>query len=512
MNGAQAMIQTLADSGVRACFANPGTSEMHLVGALDHEPRIRSVLCLFEGVATGAADGYGRFSDRPALTLLHLGPGYFNGGANLHNARRARTPILNLVGDHATYHRQFDAPLAAAIEPLAAENSVWMGTAQTAADAPRLASAAVAASLGPVPGQATLILPADSAWDESPGPADVTAPEVPPPPGRDLLAGVAARLRQAKAPAIFIGGDGLLDEGLRAAARLAGLGVRILTETLPARQRRGAGVFAPDRTPYFPEAAAADLAAIDLAVLAGARAPMAFFAYPGKPSEGLPEAAVRLTLTAPGHPTADSLKALADILEAPEPAPQAKAELPPAPTGALSAMTVAASLARLLPADAIVVDDGVTGSGPAFPLTRDAAAHDWVFNTGGAIGLGMPVALGAAIACPDRRVICLSGDGAGMYTCQALWTMARERTPVVTVIFANRAYTILNIEFARTGVTSPGEVAKRMLTLDQPAIDWVALSQSMGVAAHRTGDAAEFDRLFSEAMKGDLPVLIEAVI
>jgi acetolactate synthase-1/2/3 large subunit len=512
MNGAQAIIQTLADSGVRACFANPGTSEMHLVGALDHEPRIRSVLCLFEGVATGAADGYGRFSDRPAITLLHLGPGYFNGGANLHNARRAHTAILNLVGDHATYHRQFDAPLGSDIEALAAENSIWMRTAVTAGDAPRLASEAVAASLGPRRGQATLILPADTAWDEAPGCAAPTLVEVAPATDAHLLSTVATRLRQAKVPAIFIGGDALLAPGLAAAARLAGLGVRILTDTLPARLRRGAGVFAPDRTPYFPEAAAADLAAIDLAVLAGTRAPMAFFAYPGTPSECLSADAARLTLTAPGYPTAATLTALADLMDAPEPSPRSEGPRPAAPTGALSSMTVAASMARLLPADAIVVDDGVTGSGPALPLTQDAAPHDWVFNTGGAIGLGMPVALGAAIACPDRRVICLSGDGAGMYTCQALWTMARERTPVVIAIFANRAYNILNYELARTGVTSPGEVAKRMLSLDEPTIDWVALSQSMGVAAYRTGDAAEFERLFADAVKADGPVLIEAVI
>jgi len=174
MNGATALIETLADCGVELCIANPGTSEMHLVQALDSVPRIKSVLALFEGVVTGAADGYGRMTGKPAATLLHLGPGLANGIANLHNARRGNAPIINIVGNHPNFHVGFDAPLTSDIDTLARNFSCWIKSCSTAETLAQDGADAFTASLRQSTGStgqiATLIMGADAAWGESRGP------------------------------------------------------------------------------------------------------------------------------------------------------------------------------------------------------------------------------------------------------------------------------------------------------------------------------------------------------
>ncbi len=512
MNGADALITTLADNGVTACFANPGTSEMQFVSALDREPRMRSILCLFEGVATGAADGYGRIAGKPACTLLHLGPGYANGAANLHNARRAFTPIVNVVGDHATYHRGFDAPLNSDIAALAAPNSRWVKSAESADSVGPLAAEAITAAYGAPGGNACLILPADAAWNAATvhgGVAQIPAPAAP---DAETVAAVAHAVRTAKAPVLLLGSGACREDGIAAAGRLAALGIRVLTDTFTARQARGEGRFRPDKLPYFGEQALKELDGADLMVLVATERPVAFFAYPDRPSVLVPEHCGLETLCGREVDAAAALNGLADALEAPAAGPAEHYAPPPAPAGKLDAWAIGASIARHMPADTVISDDAVTAGLPIFTQTRAARAHDWLSLTGGAIGQGIPLAVGAAVARPDAKVLALTGDGAGMYTVQGLWTIAREQMDVVVVVFANHVYRILGIELSRTGAGNPGPAASKLLDLGDPRIDWVAVSQGMGVPAQRVETAEAFDDAFAQAMAAKGPRLIEAAL
>ena len=512
MNGADALITTLADNGVVACFANPGTSEMQFVSALDREPRMRSVLCLFEGVATGAADGYGRMVGKPACTLLHLGPGYANGAANLHNARRAYTPVVNVIGDHATDHRQYDAPLNSDIAALAAPNSIWVKSAESADQVGVLAAEAVAASFGAPGGNACLILPADSAWNETNAAGPVIEIPRPAAPDASAVAAVAAAIRAADKPTILLGSSACGEAGVAAAGRLAAVGVRVLTDTFTARQSRGEGRFRPDKMMYFGEQALKDLADVDLIVLAGTSQPVAFFAYPDRPSVLVPEGCDLQTLCGREVDAPAALNALADALGAPaEGTVEAYVE-PAAPGPKFDAWAMGASIARHMPTGGIISDDAVTAGLPIFTQTRNARAHDWLSLTGGAIGQGIPVAIGAAVACPDRKVLSLNGDGAGMYTVQGLWTIAREKLDVTVVIFANGAYRILGIEMGRTGGGEPGPKASRLLDLGDPRIDWVALAGGLGMPAERVETAEAFDAAMARAMTTPGPHFIEATM
>ncbi len=514
MNGAEGVLKTLADAGVDVCFSNPGTSEMQMVAAFDREPRVRPILCLFEGGATGAADGYGRMAGKPAATLLHLGAGLCNGGANLHNARRAYTPMVNIVGDHAIYHRQYDAPLNSDIEALAKPHSIWVKSAETADAAPALAAEAVAASYGAPGGIATLILPADSAWTELSAPPKPAMPLHRSPvraPGKAVEAAAAA-IKAAKKPVVLMGGLACTERGIAAAGRLAAKGVRVLTDTFVARQPRGAGRFLPDRMLYFGEMALADLAGVDLMLLVSTKTPVAFFAYPAMPSVLVPEGCALKTLSEVHENGPAALEALADALGAPEAFATQPLNLPKSPKGELSPYTIGDSIARWMPEHAIISDDAVTAGLPIFMQTRCARPHDWLSLTGGAIGQGMPVAIGASVAAPERKVLALSGDGAGAYTLQALWTMAREGLDVTTVIFANHVYRILGVELSRTRSGQAGPQAQRLLDLGDPRMDWVSLAQGFGVPAVRCADAESFDKAMSRAMAGKGPTLIEAVL
>lgn len=519
MNGAEATLQALANAGVEACFCNPGTSEMQMVAAFDREPRVRPVLCLFEGVATGAADGYGRIAQKPASTLLHLGPGLANGAANLHNAYRAHTPIVNIVGDHATYHQHLDAPLQSDIHSLARPYSAWIKSASTADEAPRLAYEAVAASAGPPGAVATLILPADSAWNETTLQYDRPAQQIRTATSR-LVSGSAAAdidsfarlLRSARKPMLLLGGAACNERGLVAAERLHYAGVLVMTETFVSRQLRGAGRFSPSRLAYFSELALAQLAGVDLMLLVGAKSPVAFFAYPDKPGSLVPpDCHVRMLATVQ-EDAAASLEVLADALGARSPITAGVYESPAEPQGPLTAETAGISLARSLPEGAIVCDDSVTASLAVFEQTHAARQHDWLRLTGGAIGIGMPLAIGAAVAAPDRKVISLNGDGAGAYTLQSLWTMAREGLEVVTVVFANRAYRILDMELTRTRAVAPGPRAAQLVSIGNPQIDWTALAKGFGVPAVRCASAEDFDAALAKALASPGPHFIEVCI
>ncbi|MDE2356588.1 MAG: acetolactate synthase large subunit [Alphaproteobacteria bacterium] len=515
MNGAQSLVRTLAGAGVEVCFANPGTSEMHFVAALDSEPGVRPILGLFEGAVTGMADGYGRMAGKPACTLLHLGPGLANGLANLHNARRANSPVVNIVGDHATYHAQYDAPLTSDVAGFARPVSAWIQSSPSSRTVAADGARAVQAALAP-PGQiATLILPADTAWNAAEGPA----PPLPrPQPGLASDAAidrVAKALRGARRPALLLRGESLQPAALATAGRIAAAtGARLLSGTFAPRVARGAGRVPVEPIPYFAEQMVEFLRDLDVVALVGEKPPVAFFAYPGKPSLGLPDTCEVHYLAHPHEDGPAALLALAEALKAPrEGLAPAPLDLPEAPSGdRFNHYAIGALIARRLPEGAIVSDEGATSGGGTLAASVTAAPHDWLRLTGGSIGQGIPLATGAAVAAPHRKVVCLQGDGGAMYTLQALWTQARERLDVTTVIFANRAYAILNVELSRVGALNPGPKALSMLDLTHPELDFVKLAQGMGVEASRAATLAEFDAQFASAMAQTGPRLIEAVL
>ena len=514
MNGAEALLRTLLDAGIEVCFTNPGTSEMHFVAALDRVPGMRCVLGLFEGVVTGAADGYARIAGKPAATLLHLGPGLGNGLANLHNARKGGAAMVNIVGDHATYHLQYDTPLTSDIVAVAQPMSHWVHSSPSSEHIAEDAAQAVAAAQA-APGQiATLILPADVSWGEcSGGPAAVPTPAPPRQVHEDHVQAAARALRSGEPAMVLIGGQ-VSDAEIVLAARIAQhTGTRLVMDTFPARFPWGAGHPRFERLPYLAEFAIDFLKSIRRMVLVGLRPPASFFAYPGVPSLLAHEDCAMSVLAEPFQDRRDALERLADALGAAHADPACNAFEPPAlPQGPLSTATVADTIAALLPAGAILVDEGITSSMDLFPRTRCARSHEWICQTGGAIGWGLPAAAGAAIAAPGRKVICLEGDGSAMYTIQALWTMAREKLDVTVVLFANKDYAILQLEYMRVGATNMGDNARGMMHIGRPDIDFAALARSMGVNAWRAGTSEEFVEAFGTAMSTPGPHLIEAMM
>ncbi len=498
---------------MKLCFANPGTSEMHFVAALDAVPELRGVLCLFEGVATGAADGYGRMTGRPAAALLHLGPGLANGLANLHNARRAHTPLLAIVGDHASYHKRLDAPLESDVDALAGSVSGWVRRPARPADVGADAAEAVAAARTP-PGQvATLILPADVSWSDGAEPAAAADVRPASPVAGEVIAAAAAALRSGEPSVLLLGGAALRRAGLEAASRVSvATSARLLGETFPARHERGAGLPPVERLAYLSEFAAVQLAGTRHLILAGARPPVSFFAYPGQPGTPMPDGCRVTVLAEAADDVPGALAALADLV-APgiRPAPQ-QADRPALPDGDLTAQSAAAVIGALLPEAAIVCDEANT-SGLWLPAaTAGAPPHDWLTLTGGAIGQGLPLATGAAMACPGRSVLALEADGSAMYTISALWTQAREQLDVTTVIFSNRRYAILGMELDRVGAVAAGEAARSLLDLSSPIIDFAALATGMGVPASRASTAADLAAQLGRALAEPGPHLIEAVV
>jgi len=515
MNGAESMIRALSACGVDLCLANPGTSEMHLVQGLDGSATMRSVLCLFEGVCSGAADGYGRIAGRPAATLLHLGAGLGNAVANLHNARRAGTPLINIVGDHAVHHVPYDAPLTADIEGVARPVSAWVRTARTAEGLAQDACDAVAAACAPRPaplgGVATLVVPADCAW--GPG-SSVDAQRFERqyrPPDDGAIEAAAGALDGDTL--LLLDGNALGLGGQRAAGRIAAAsGCRVYSSTFPARVDSSPGVFPVPRLPYFPEQILDITSEVRRIVLVGAEAPVSFFAYRDLPSALWSDDCEILRLSHRHQDGVAALEALADALGAPATAGQSDGEArPEAPTGRLSTRAVSQALAALVEDDAIVaVDSG--GGGAAFPLLQRAVPHSWLNLTGGAIGQGGPAALGAALAAPDRPVYALLGDGGAMYTNQFLWSAARESLKLITVIYSNRSYGILDVEYRRLGINDVGETAASLFDLSRPMLDWVALAAAQGVPGRRADTAEGFVDALRAAQASDGPYLIEAVL
>ena len=515
MNGAQTLLSTLVDEGVDVCFANPGTSEMHFVAALDEVPEMRGVLVLFEGVATGAADGYARVTGKPAAVLLHLGPGQGNGLANLHNARRARTPLINIVGDHATTHERFDAPLTSDIAAVSRTFSVFTRRSASSNDVAGDVRDALSAASGPNPGVATLIIPADVSWE----PVDVanaptTHPVIAQVPSAATISALAEHLRAATKPILLVGGAAATEAPLNAAVRVAeATGATVLLETFPPITTRGEGTPQVDRLSYLGEFASAQLEGCDLLVLVGAGTPASFFAYPGAESSLVPAGAIVTSLLDASSDALGSLEALAEAVGA---APTAvalhPASTPARPEGPLTSATLAAAVASTLRTGTVVVDESNTGGIHLAGQTAGVARHEVLTLTGGAIGYGLPAAIGAAIGRPNSRVLCLEADGSALYTFQALWTMAREQLDVTVVILSNRSYAILNLELARVGAVAEGSAAASMLDLSSPDLDFVALATGLGVTAHRAQSAEELTELLDRSYATPGPVLIEAIL
>jgi acetolactate synthase-1/2/3 large subunit len=512
MNGAESLVTTLVGGGVDVCFTNPGTSEMHFVAALDRVDGMRSVLCLFEGVVSGAADGYWRMARRPAATLLHLGPGLGNAVANLHNAKKAHSGIVNIVGEHATFHIEHDAPLTADIEGIARPVSHWVHTSRDSTTVAEDGAQAIAEAMA-APGRiATLILPGDTAWNAANGVAAV--PGVAPPAKVDEEAVTAAADAAGESCMLLLSGDALTERGLALAGAIAAkTGSSLLAQTSNAVLQRGAGRVPVGRVPFPVLQAVEQLKDMHTVVLVGAKAPVAFFGYPDRPSVVTSDDCEIRCLAAIEEDQLDALERLADRVGArAEDAPVQKPFRPDLPTGAFDLDKLAAILGNTIPENAICVDESVTTGRGFYPLTAGAPPHDWLQNMGGSIGYGGPCAVGAAIACPDRKVLCLQADGSGMYSLQALWTQARESLDVTTVVLANRKYRILNIEYQRVGAGAPGARARSMMDIDNPDLDWVSLANGMGVPACRVTTTDELNRQLAAYLAEPGPNLIEAVI
>ncbi len=515
MNGAQALMRTLVDAGIEVCFSNPGTSEMHFVAALDGEPKMRAVLALFEGVATGAADGYARMADKPAAVLLHLGVGLGNGMANLHNARKGKVPVVNIVGDHSLDHVQYNAQLQSDIETVARNVSPnFVRTSQSTAELCNDTVDAIVAARG-LPGQvATLILPADVSWGKGGVPA-----QVPPQPehhiaSQEQIDAAVAAIKKGKKVAMLLGGRALREPSLMAAAKIAAhSGVKLFHETFPTRLERGVGMPTPEKVAYLAELVGVQLADIDHLILVDSKAPVSFFAYPGKKSYLVPDSCQVHSLATEEQDAAGSLRKLVDALGADNTAPKLqKPNRPSSPKGKLTAEKVCQAVGHYLPENAILIDEAITSGLLLQSMTAGCPRHDYITLTGGGIGQGLPNAVGAAIACPDRPVFALIGDGTSMYTIQSLWSMAHEELDVTVVIFNNASYSVLNIELERVGAEKIGEKALSQLDLNGPVINFSQLAQSMGVHGTRVSTAEEMNKALEYASSQKGPHLIEAIV
>ncbi|CAG0901981.1 unnamed protein product [Cyprideis torosa] len=476
---------------------------------------MRAVLTLFEGVATGAADGYARIAEKPAATLLHLGCGLGNGLANLHNARKARVPMVNIVGDHATYHVQYDAQLQSDIETVARNVSTWVRTSQSTSEIGADTAEAIKVAQGHPQQISTLILPADVSWSEG-GTAinDFTQADSEAA-AADLVNEIAEVLKKSgKKTILFLGRRVLMEEGLMAASKIAEkTGAKLLCEVFPTRLQRGAGLPYVERLAYLAEMASVQLKGYDHIVLIDAKAPVSFFGYPGKKSYLVPEKCKVHNLVEPNQDALKSIKALVEAVGASETPPKIQeATRPKLPSGKLNAEKVMQAIGALLPENAIISDEAQTSGVKLASATQGAPKHDVLALTGGAIGQGIPAAVGAAIAGKDRPVLALAGDGSSMYTIQALWSIVAENLDVTTVIFNNGSYAILNIELERVGAEKVGPKAKAQLNISSPAIDFVSIAEGMGMPAVRAKTAKEFNKALKNAFNEPGPHLIEAVV
>ncbi len=515
MNGAESLLKTLINNNIDVCFCNPGTSEMHFVAALDKIEGMDCILCLFEGSISGAAGGYALMARKPASTLLHLGPGLGNALANMHNAKKGHIPIINIIGDHATYHLKYDAPLTSDIESIAGSVSHWVHTSKSANEIARDCISALREAInGKI---ASLILPADVSWGENEnGPEGSISIEKKQTVSDKLIEKAVDILHSGQPTVIMIGGREIdRDSGMKLGRIAKVTGARLCAETFPSRMARGAGTAVMERLPYLAEMALEHLKDIENLILIGAGSPVSFFAYPGVPGRLVPENCQELMLAGPNDDINYAIDQLMMKLQAEVAEPELnELHLPEMPAGALNAHKIAATLACTIPDKAIIVDEAITSGMPIFPMTCTARAHDWLNLAGGSIGWGLPAAIGAAVACPDRKVICLEGDGSAMYTIQSLWTMAREDLDIIVIVFNNKKYCILEMEYSRIGAVggTPGVKAASTMSIGDPDLNFVKLARGMGVEAYQVTTAEEFNSRMQEALNHRGPSLIDAII
>ena len=514
MDGATALINTLAKCGVEFCIANPGTSEMHMVKALDAVPRMKSVLALFEGVCTGAADGVGRMTGKPAATLLHLGPGMANGIANLHNARRGNAPMINIIGNHPHYHLGFDAPLTSDIDTLARNFSCWIKSCSTsetlAQDGADAYTASLRQSTGTTGQIATLIVGADAAWGKSQGLAIPNPEPIRSTVNETAVTKVADILARSRKTAMLLENQGAEQATMEIASRIANkTGCRLLTGTFPARIDGGPGRVSIERLPYFPEQILAALNGTEHLILVGGEIPASFFAYRGIPGQMVPEGCKVSRLSFIGEDSVEALQRVAERVgaEQSEVTRFQKADISK-PTGELDNKSTIQAIAATMPEDLIVCTDS-GGGNAAYPFCQNTAPNSWLSLTGGAIGQGGPCATGAALACPDRPVLALLGDGGAAYPIQCLWTQAREQQNVTTVIFANNSYNILNVEYAKLGIDNPGDIANSLFDIGNPEIDWIDLAKGFGVPGAKAQSAEDLCTLLDKSYATPGPFLIQ---
>ena len=514
INGAESLVKTMINAKINVCFTNPGTSEMHFVAALDKYPEMRSVLCLFEGGTTGAADGYYRMLNKPASTLLHLGPGLANGLANLHNAKKANSGVINVVGEHALEHIKLNAPLTSDIEGIASPVSHWVKTCKSSLNVGKHAAEAIKESLNPPGKISTLILPGDTAWNEGKTVKPLKNYEM----GKidqEKIKTTAEELKNAKNPMILVGGKALEENNLNLASKIASkFNCAIMTDFFNAKLERGAGRVKPIRIPYNVDRAVNLLKDIDKIILIGAREPVAFFAYPNKPGVLTSKSTKFINFVKIGENITEALEDLCEYINAKNIIANniSKSSFPTLQKGELNPSSIGSVLGNLIPENAIIVDESVSTGREFFPFTEGSKPHTWLSNCGGSIGFALPAATGASIACPDRKVIALEGDGSGMYTLQSLWTIARENLNVTVLIFANQSYRILHGELHNVGVQNPGPSAINMLTLNNPSLDWVSLSKGMGIDAKKVHDTDQLYSVFKDALNLQGPFLIEVMI
>ena len=514
INGAESLVKTMINAEINVCFTNPGTSEMHFVAALDKYPKMRSVLCLFEGGATGAADGYYRMLDKPASTLLHLGPGLANGLANLHNAKKANSGVFNVVGEHALEHIKLNAPLTSDIEGIAKPVSHWVKTCKSSLDVGKNAAEAIKESLNPPGKVSTLILPGDTAWNEG----KIAKPlknYVRDKIDIEKIKIAAEELNKAKNPMILVGGKALEEKNLILASKIASkFNCAIMTDFFNAKLERGSGRIKPTRIPYNVDRAVNLLKDFDTIILIGAREPVAFFAYPNKPGVLTSKNTKFVNFAKIEENIDEGLENLCEYVDAKDKIANniAESSFPVLQKGELNPGSIGSVLGNLIPENAIIVDESVSTGREFFPYTEGSKPHTWLSNCGGSIGFALPAATGASIACPDRKVIALEGDGSGMYTLQSLWTIARENLNVTILIFANQSYRILHGELNNVGVQNPGPSAINMLTLNNPSLDWVSLSKGMGIDAKKVHDTDQLYSVFKDALNSHGPFLIEVMI
>ena len=538
-NGACGVVRTLVAGGVEVMFANPGTTEMLVVDALDSVEGLRAILCLHETVCTGAADGYGRMAGKAACTLLHLGVGLANGSANLHNARRAGAPVVNLVGDMASWHVAKDPLLASDIEGLASFTGCFYrasgadpdGLSDDVADAlvavrdyrageSRVATVALAHDATRDPLSKPWAPPELLATLEQPGGDVKTLFERSIELHNERYGGNDAIPAHVKAcgaalttsnAALFVGGAGLCDEeALNACSAIAAAtGCALVVENAFARVDRGGHRPRFVRVPYFPKDARTYLAKFETVVLVGARKPVAMFGYDDGVSDlvGLDGQQV-LEIDAMDVPGA--LRYLAGTLGGAPPPPPPAAAAPKRPKGKLSAYKLCQALACTQPADAIVVDESLTSGGSYWDLSLSCAPFSHLTLTGGSIGIGPPLSVGCAVACPGRRVVDFQADGSGLYSTPAFWTMAAERLDVTVLVCKNDVYQILKVEQQKQNLPTAKPNAKKLTNLSGPSVDWVALAKGYGLDATSVSTAEDLLAALEHSFATPGPYLIEA--